>query len=125
VAFLWHSSRVNVSLKHAFRCYGLVLAQQLRRNQHGLARRRLGRWLARWMGVGPSWLELGLGPGLGMGMGWLGYRFRLGLGWLGLGRLGLGRRLEPVLGLANLLLQSVALLVQRSARRGLPLPVLG
>ena len=81
-----------------------------------MARWRLGRWLAWWlgMGLGPSWLELGLGRWLGLGMG-----------WLGLGRLGLGRRLEPVLGLAVVLLQSVALFVQRSARRGLPVSVLG
>jgi len=62
----------------------------------------LARWclgLARWLGLGPSWLELGLGLGLGllrMGMGGLGT-------WLGLGRR-LGRSLESVLGVASLLL---------------------
>lgn len=71
-------------------------------------------WRLAWrlgMGLGSSRLELGLGRWLGMGMGWLGCRFRLGMGRLGLGRLGLGRRLEPLLGLAAVLLQSLALFV--------------
>lgn len=70
----------------------------------------MARWLAH-LGLGMARLELGLGLGMGLlrlGMGLL----RLGLGsrlWLGLGMVGtrLGH-LEPILGVACLLLQSVA-----------------
>ena len=70
------------------------------------------------MGLGSSRLELGLGMGLlrlGLGLGRLGHRLRLGLGRMGLGCV------VAFLGLARLLLQPVALLVQFAASHGVPL----
>jgi len=69
------------------------------------------------MGLGPSRLELGLGMGLGllrlgMGLGRMGCWLRMGLGWMGLGCL------VPVLGLAFVLLQPMALPLQFPARYG-------